>query len=348
MSMKLGLPLSGVVLSAFVATGAAAEVPRVATDIAPVHGLVARVMEGLGTPEMIVEAGASPHGYSMRPSEARALERAEAVFWVGSALEPWLEGAIETLAEGAAVIELLDAPETRTLAFREGARFDAHAHGDEEHDGGDDHGHDAHDEGGHADHDDHAEAEDHAGEESHADHEGHDHDGIDPHAWLDPENGKAWLGVIADTLADLDPENAETYRANAEAGQSEIDAAVADVRDMLSAAEGISFIVFHDAFQYFESRFDIAAAGAISLSDASDPGPARIAEVQETVRDLGVTCVLAEPQFNRQLVDTVTEGTEARAAVLDPLGVDLEAGPGFYPALIRTLGSGIADCANAP
>ena len=332
MSITSAGSLIGSVIALTAATAVTAEVPRVATDIAPVHSLVARVMDGLGTPDLVVRAGGSPHDYSLRPSEARALERADAVFWVGPALEPWLGGSIDTLASEALVVELLDAPGTITLDFREGAVFDDHDHGDGAHG-------DTHDEAHETDaaHDDHDHDDDH---------EAHDHEGTDPHAWLDPENGKVWLDLIADELAALDPENADTYRGNAAAGRDEIDAAMADARAALSSAGESEFVVFHDAYHYFENRFGISAAGAISLSDASDPSPARIEEVRDRVRDLGVACVFSEPQFNQNLVETVTEGTSARAAVIDPIGLDLEEGPGFYPALIRSVAEDIAGCAS--
>ena len=170
--------------------------------------------------------------------------------------------------------------------------------------------------------------------------------GIDPHAWLDPENGKVWLDVIARELAALDPENAGTYRSNAAAGKDEIDAAVAEARDTLSAAGELDFVVFHDAYHYFENRFDIPAAGAISVSDASDPTPARVEEIRGTVRDLGVSCVFSEPQFDQRLVRTVLDGTEGKAGVIDPLGFEIEEGPDFYPSLIRSIADEIAGCAS--
>ncbi|SDE08173.1 zinc ABC transporter substrate-binding protein [Limimaricola pyoseonensis] len=361
MSMTSERSLIGCALALTVASGAAAEVPRVATDIAPVHGLVARVMDGLGEPDLVVQPGASPHDYSMRPSEARALEQADAVFWIGPALEPWLDETIDTLASDALVVELLDAPGLVTLEFREGAVFDDHDHdhGGEAHADGDhahdedhaDHDHEDHADHGHEDgHDEHASHDGEGHDEAHADHAGHDHghahDGLDPHAWLDPENGKIWLELIAEELATLDPENAETYRANATAGQGEIDAAVSEARETLASAGEIEFVVFHDAYHYFENRFGISASGAISLSDASDPSPARIEEVRDRVRDLGVACVFSEPQFNQSVVETVTEGTEARAAVIDPIGFELEVGPDFYPALIRSIAEDIAGCAS--
>ncbi|WP_319637514.1 zinc ABC transporter substrate-binding protein [Roseitranquillus sediminis] len=312
MSIRLRRAIAGLaplVGAAFSAATASAEVPSVATDIAPVHSLVARVMDGLGEPSLVVDPGASPHGYSMRPSEARALSEADAVFWIGSELEPWLEDAIANLAPDAVSVALLDAPTTTVLEFRTGATFAEHAH--EEH-------------------------------EEEQDHE----QGHDPHAWLDPENGKAWLEVIADEMGRLDPENAAAYAANAEAGHAEIEAVEAEIERLIAPARGMDFIVFHDAYHYFEARFGIQAAGAISLSDASDPSPARVEAVRETVTELGVTCVFSEPQYNQALVRTVTEGTRARSAVIDPLGVGLESGPDFYPQLLRSVAEEMVGCAE--
>ncbi|SFE58032.1 zinc ABC transporter substrate-binding protein [Roseivivax sediminis] len=370
MSMTFRRSLLPCALAATAATTAAADVPRVATDVAPVHGLVARVMAGVGEPETVVQPGSSPHSYSMRPSEARALEQADLVFWVGEELEPWLAGAVETLASDARIVELLDAPGITTLEFRQGATFGGHDHEGHEHavDDRADHDHEAedhadhdhegaehgHDNEGHAEHTHDHEDHDHGGEahEDHDhesdDHAGHDHahDGVDPHAWLDPENGKVWLDLIAEELAALDPENAETYRSNAAAGQDEIDGVIAEVRETLSAAGAIDFVVFHDAYHYFENRFDVPAAGAISLSDASDPTPARVEEIRDTVRELGVACVFSEPQFDQRLVRTVLDGTEGQAGVIDPLGFEIEMGPDFYPALIRSIAEEMAGCAS--
>lgn len=330
-----------------------AEVPSVAVDIAPVHSLVARVMDGVGTPDLIVQPGASPHEYSLRPSEAKALQDANLVFWVGHGLTPWLEDAIETLATNAAVTELLESDGTIELEFREGALFEAHDHGDEDHgEHDDDHADEKHDD--HAHDEDHAkeEHEDHAkgghdeGHEDHAEegHESHDHRAHDPHAWLSPMNAATWLNVIAGQLSAADPDNAGVYFANAAAGRAEIETLITEVNAMLEPVRGKQFIVFHDAYQYFETDFDFAASGAISVGDASDPSPARIAEIQARISDEEIDCVLAEPQFNPGLVATVLDGTDAQTGVLDPLGSELEPGAALYQQLITNLAMTLAKC----
>lgn len=307
-----------------VAGMARADVPSIAVDIAPVHSLVARVMEGVGSPALIVPSGASPHGHTLKPSEAKALQDAEIVFWIGPELTPWLGDTIETLAPDALVIGLLAAPGTTGLAQRGDAIFEPHDHGTAE-----DHGPDE------ADHDD-------RDQDEHG-HEGHS-PGLDPHAWLDPGNAKVWLDVIATALSNADPAHEDSYLANAAAGNAEIDMLVGDVSVILDPVRDRSFIVFHDAYQYFESAFDFPASGAISLSDAAKPGPARIEEIRNRVDSTDVTCVLAEPQFNPDLVDTVLDGTEAQSAVVDPLGSGLSPGPTLYPQLLRELAQTLAGC----
>ena len=325
-----------------------ADAPRVAVDIAPVHSLVTRVMEGIGTPDLIIQAGASPHKYSLRPSEAAALQDANLVFWIGSGLTPWLTDTIETLAPNANVTELLEADGTIELEFREGALFEAHDdHEEDEHRDDDDHkeeddhaddAHDDHEEEGHDDHSD----DDHDDEE--AGHDEHEHGNHDPHAWLSPQNAMTWMNVIAGQLSAADPDNAGAYFANAAAGRAEIKVLIGEVTATLDPVRDGRFIVFHDAYQYFETDFNFPASGAISISDASDPSPARIAEIQDRIAEQGIDCVLAEPQFNPGLVATVLEGSNAQTGILDPLGSDLKPGSALYPQLIRNLSTALAGC----
>ncbi len=315
-------------LGLLLATPAAGAAPLVVADIPPVHSLVARVMEGVGRPELLLPPGASPHHFALRPSEAERLERAELVFWIGEALTPQLEDAMEALAGDAEVVELMDADGVRQLAFREGTLFEPHEHGDDDND---------HDDAAHEEYD-------HGEDQAHDEHEGHDHHGADPHVWLDPENARAMMSAIAAALSDKDPEHAARYAANAAAGRAEVAALIPEIDAMLAPARGKPFFVFHDAYHHFEARFGVEAAGAISLSEATPPGPRRLDELREAVRSRHVLCVFAEPQFDPKLAALVTEGTEARAAALDPLGAGLEPGPALYPTLLRDIAASLAAC----
>ena len=287
---------------------AAGEVEVVAS-IAPVHSLVARVMQGVDPsgngPYLLLPPGASPHDHALRPSDAAALERAVLVFSVGPRLEPWLERPLATLAAGARVVRLADTPGQTRLAPRKGAAF---------------------------------ETSDHGSGPAQAD------DETDPHLWLDPMNAKLWLGVIAAALAEADPENRELYLANAEAARTELDTLATQIAARLDPVRGRPFVVFHDAFHYFEHRFAFEAAGAVALGDARAPGPARITRIRARIRTFGAVCLFREPQFRAPLVATVAEGTGVRIGLLDPLGANLQPGPDLYPALLRGLADSLADC----
>ena len=307
--------LAVILASSALATPSLAEDVNVVTSIKPVHSLVANVMAGVGTPYLVVKGGASPHTYSLKPSDARALESADLVFWIGHDLEVFLAGPLETLSANAKIVTLDEAHGLITLAFRESGTFEAHAHDEE--------------------------TASHA-EESH-DHE-EDHGGIDTHLWLDPLNAKAMVHEIEEALVAADPANATTYRENAQKTVAALDALVAEVDATLGPVKHKPYIVFHDAYQYFESRFGLNAAGSITVSPEAIPGAQRIAEIHDKVKQLDATCVFAEPQFEPRLVTVVTEGTNAKAGVLDPLGAELEDGPSLYFELIRNMAASMKTC----
>ena len=298
---------------------------RVVTSIKPVHSLVAAVMQGVGTPDLIVEGAGSPHTYALKPSQAKQLQEADLVFWMSHDLEAFLEKSIDGIATKAVSVPLMESRGLITLGFREGGAFD-------------DHGHDEHD-----DHDEHDKDDDHD-HEKHDDHDEHDHGEVDPHVWLDPENAKAMVHEIEEALAKADPANAATYESNAEAVMAKLDSLVAEIDSELQPVKGRGYIVFHDAYQYFENRFGVSAIGSITVSPEVLPGAERVSDLQEKVRSLDATCVFSEPQFEPKLVATVTENTNARTGVLDPLGAAIDKGPNLYFTLIRNMASSLKNC----
>ena len=342
---------------------------KVVTSIKPIHSLVASVMQGAGTPSLIVEGANSPHNYALKPSQARNLQQADIVFWMGHDLEAFLEGAIETIAKDAKSVSLMDSHGITKLAFREGGTFDAHDHDDHDdhnehkhdehgHDDHDEHkhnehGHDDHDEHkddehGHDDHDEHKHNEhEHDKHEEHDSHEGHNHGAFDPHLWLDPQNAKALVHEIEEHLAKIDPANAALYEANAANLMTQLDALTTELTAELAPVSDKGYIVFHDAYQYFENRFGLSAVGAITISPEVAPGADRIRELQEEVRNAHAICVFSEPQFQPKMVQLVTENTNAGTAVLDPLGASLKEGPELYVTLIRTMAQTIKSCLSS-
>lgn len=314
----LVIPALAIPALLFAGTMRAADAPVVVTSIKPIHSLVAAIMQGVGEPELIVDGAASPHTYNLKPSNARALQEAKVIFWVGPGLEAFLEKPLQALGSDASFAELDDAPGLVKLPFREGGAFEPHDDGDE-----------------------HIGAE--AAHGAEADHD-HDHGAFDTHLWLDPMNAKAMAAMITTTLVAADPANALTYQANAKALDDRLTALDEEIAAAVAPVKDKPFIVFHDAYQYFEHRYGIRVAGSITVSPETIPGAERVSEIHRKVGELGATCVFAEPQFEPRLVDVVIEGTRARSGVLDPEAATLKAGPDLYFTLMRGIAESMKDC----
>jgi zinc transport system substrate-binding protein len=319
-------------------SAAAAEIDVVAS-IKPVHSLVANVMEGVGEPVLLVKGTGSEHSYSLRPSEARALEQAEVVFWVGETMETFLIKPLHALAGDAEVVELWEVPGLTLLPTREGGMWEVHEHGDEHADAG--HGEDEH-----AEHKESEHAEEQAGDHA-AEHEagaGHAHGETDMHVWLDPGNAKVLADAIANAIADADPDRAAIYQANTERLRQRLDELDRSLEERLASVADRPYVVFHDAYQYFEHRYGVKAVGAITINPTVRPGAQRLGEIHARLEELDAACVFAEPQFEPTLVETVIEGTSAKRGVLDPLGATIDAGPDHYFQLLNGLADSLVDC----
>ena len=316
-------------LASLVAGAAAAEVPRVVTDIHPVHSLTAQVMGDLGTPELLLEKGADEHAFQLRPSQAASLAEADLVIWIGPELTPWLDRALDGVTGEVSRLGLLAADATYRQDF---GLTDGHDHAAEE--VGHDH---AAEEAGH----------DHAAEEAGHDHAGdeHDHSGLDPHVWLDPANAKLWLTLIAADLSRLDPANAATYAANAASAKARIEALDAEVAALLDPVKGKPIVVFHDAYGYFAGHYGLTVAASVALGDAASPGAARLSALRSTIKAGTALCIFPEVQHDPALVTQMAEGTGIRiGGAIDPSGSSLEPGPGLYPGLLTGLARTIAAC----
>jgi zinc transport system substrate-binding protein len=314
---------------------------KVMASIKPIHSLVAQVMEGVGTPGLIVDGAGSPHTFSLKPDQAAALEQSQVIFWVGHELEAFLEKPIEALGSKAKAVSLMEAEGVKHLAVREGATFDAHAdHGEEGHTehAGHDHDHDKKAENAEGEH-----KHDHDDKKAEGEHK-HEHGEEDAHIWLAPENAIALVNTIAATLSEADKDNAKTYAANAEKTIANIKALDEELKPLVAPAKDKGFIVFHDAYQYFESSYGLAAAGAISINPENPPGAAAITKLRERIAAGKVKCVFSEPQFDAKLVNIILEGSTVKAAVLDPLGADVEPGPELYGKVMRNLATNLGGC----
>ena len=347
---------------------------KVVASIKPIHSLATYLMEGVAKPKLIVDGYASPHGFALKPSHAKMLQEADLIFWVGEDLESFLEKPLNTIAKKAENIELMEIKGLNKLKFRERNIFDGHddhdhghkedKHKEEDHDDHDhkkkdghkeddhdDHDHkkkdghkeDDHDHGhkkkdDHDDHDDHG----HKKKDDHDDHEGHHHGEYDPHIWLDPINAKVILNEMVEHLIENDPNNASTYKSNLNKALKDLDKLTVDVMTELN--KSTPSIVFHDAYQYFEERFNVKVLGAFTVNTDVMPGAEQLAEIREIIEHDKITCIFSEPQFNPDIINAVAKDMDIKTGVLDPLGATLDPGKDLYFDLIKNMSKSFKGC----
>jgi len=320
---KLPLILSILSMLTFF-TSASTEI-KVVTSIKPIHSLASYLMDGVGKPSLIVNGYASPHAFSMKPSHAKMLQNADIIFWVGESMENFLKKPLSSIAKKAEKIELIEVKGLNVLKFRERNIFDEHNHDDhaKKEDDHDDH-----------DHDDHTKKED--------DHDDHAHGDYDSHIWLDPMNAKVILNEMAEHLIENDTENASKYKNNLKKALKEIDTLIIQVMTELN--KSVSSIVFHDAYQYFEQRFNVNILGAFTVNPDVMPGAEQLAEIREIIEHDKVACVFSEPQFNPDIINAVAKDMKIKTGVLDPLGATLDPGKNLYFDLIKNMSLSFKDC----
>jgi zinc transport system substrate-binding protein len=310
MSPARGSSVLAIALALLAPAETGAEVPDVVASVKPIHSLVAGIMAGIGEPALLVKGNASPHDYALKPSDAAALEKADLVFWIGEGFELFLVKPLRSLSAESRVVELADTDGLVLLAPREGGIWDPH-------------------------------------QDEHAEDERHEHGAFDGHLWLDPRNAMLMAARIARVLAERDPEHAETYRANGDALQARLDALDSELATRLGPVKDVPFIVFHDAYQYFERRYGLAGVGSITVGPDQPPGAGRLQDIQEKIATHGARCVFREPNLEPALVDTVIAGTPARSGVLDPEGASLNEGADLYFDLLRGIAESLKFCLAA-
>ena len=309
---------------------------KVVTSIKPIHSLASYVMDGVGKPDVIVDGYNSPHGFSLKPSHAKMLENADLVIWVGEDLEAFLEKPLNTIAKKAKNIEVMDLKGIKKLEFREKNIFEGH----------DDHGHDEHkDEHKEHGHDEHKDEHKEHGHDEHKEkdaHEGHHHGEHDPHVWLDPMNAKVIIKEITKQLVQIDSKNSAAYKANSKKALADIDKLTKAIKKDLN--KDLRFVVFHDAYQYFEKRFNIQVLGALTVNTDVMPGAEQLSEIREVIEHEKVNCIFSEPQFNPSIIKSIAKDTKVKTGILDPLGAKLDKGKNLYFDLLNDMASSFKGC----
>ena len=335
--MKKTLTIISIIVFTFLAINSIAKAEiKVVTSIKPIHSLASYVMDGVGKPDIIVDGYNSPHNFSLKPSHAKMIEKANLIIWVGEDLETFLEKPLKTISKDAVNVEIMGLKGVKKLKFREKNIFESHDDHGHDHK---EHGHDEHKEHGHVEHKEHGHKE-----KKHNDHghEGHAHGEHDPHVWLDPMNAKVIVKEIENQLVRLDPNNASKYKANSKKAQSELDILTKNIKKDLK--KDLRFVVFHDAYQYFENRFGIKVLGALTVNPDILPGAEQLSEIREVIEHEKVNCLFSEPQFNPAIIKSIAKDTKIKTGVLDPLGATLNKGKGMYSELLQSMYASFKGC----
>lgn len=289
--------------------GYAFSAPSVVTTILPLHALTAGVMGNVAAPTLLIKGGNSPHSYSLRPSDAKALSNADLIIWVGTELESFLAKPLVNLSQKSRIITLIQQQELIRLPQRVSGVWEHH----------DEHGQEISE-------------------------TGHSEKHYNPHLWLDPQNAIRIVRLVTEALIALDQTNRTVYQSNALDLEKRLLKLDQELDHQLQHVKDLPYLVFHDAYPYFEHRYNMHPLGAISINPERRTGAKRIAEIRNQIKASNALCVFSEPQFKPQLVQALISGTTANAGILDPLGADLSPGQESYFVLLRRMGENLSEC----
>ena len=337
MGHKAGLLLLGVFVAIWVPQPLLAQSSmRVSVSIPPLYSLVAGVMEGVGKPELLMAGLQSPHTQALTPSILRKINQSDLVVWVGPSYEFSLkktlgggmgDGLDNNLKDGA-VLTAIQMDNLVHYGQRQTESADDHAH---------EHNHER-------------------AEGSDDDQQHFDLGYIDPHIWLSTDNAKEIVLQVGQRLSEADPANAGQYERNVTKILNRIDRLFADLSMQLANLEKRHYLVFHDAFQYFEKAFGLENMGVVALNAHRSPGARHLHELLERIQDLtngtknglsnssGSLCVFREPQFSSNALQVLVKEPGVKQGILDPLGVDFPLDKDHWFTLMENLAHGFAEC----
>ena len=283
--------------------------PRVVSSIAPIHSLTASIMADVGQPKLLLRSGSSPHSSALRPSDISAIEHADLIIWVGPMMEQFLTKALHAAQVESYTLTLIQTPGLVLHPVREGGLWPEDQHGD--------HNDDTHD------------------------------STTDQHIWLNPINAIRIAEAIRDQLIAIDPLRANAYSKNYNTLEERLQAMDRRLKQQLLPVQSALYIVFHDAYQTFETHYGLNPVGAVTIDPERRPGARRLHQIRENIIKSNVACLFSEPQFEPRYIEPLAEGTTLRVGVLDPLGSQLTPGPELYFELMQGLADALVSCLDS-
>ncbi|UZE60200.1 zinc ABC transporter substrate-binding protein ZnuA [Aeromonas veronii] len=289
---------------------------EVLTTIKPLGFIAAAITDGVSEPKVLLPTGASPHDFSLRPSDIRSINSADLVVWVGPELEGFMAKPLANHPHALALTQVEGMP---LFNYATQDSHDSHNH--------DDHDHATHE---HGDHDE--------------GHEGHHHEGVDPHIWLGPTQAKMIAKAIASELGKLDPANQARYDANLATFDAKVDAKDKVITGQMKAVNEKGYFVFHEAYGYWERHYGMSSKGHFTVSPERRPGAKTLVDIRKALEEKQASCIYAEPQFSPAVIESVVRNTGAKVLLLDEVGEQVPLGPDGYPQFMQQLADAFAQC----
>lgn len=283
----------------------------VVASLKPLGFIASAIADGVTETQVLLPDGASEHDYSLRPSDAKRLQNADLVVWIGPEMEAFMDKTASAFPE-AKKVTISALPGVKPLLMK----------------GADDDDHDP----------DHRHAEGEKGDED------HHHGDYNMHLWLSPEIARLSAVAIHDKLVELMPQSRAKLDANLKNFEAQLAATDKQVGNELAPLKGKGYFVFHDAYGYYEKHYGLTSLGHFTVNPEIQPGAQRLHDIRTQLVEQKATCVFAEPQFRPAVVEAVSRGTSVRMGTLDPLGTHIPLGKSSYTDFLTQLANQYSSC----
>jgi len=285
----------------------------VLTTVKPLGFIANAITDGVTETKVLLPTSASPHDYSLKPSDVEQLQSAQLVVWIGEEMESFLEKSIDKLPKEK-VLTLEDVPAIKELVEHSGEeKEDKHDHKHE-----------------------HKHSHNHA-------HDGHDHD-EDWHIWLSPKAGEQIAEQIAERLSQQLPEQKAKIAENLANFKATLATKNSEIAKQLEPVKSKGYYTFHDAYGYFEDAYGLKSLGSFTINPTVAPGAKTLNAIKKSIAQKQAQCLFAEPQFTPKVIESLSKGTSAKVGQLDPLGAKIELSREAYPQFLQSLADQFSDC----
>lgn len=334
-------------IAAAILSFSAAASATIVTSVKPLGFIASSIANDITDTEVLVPAGASPHDYSLKPSDVQKLKSAEMLIWIGEDVDAFLDKSIDDL-DYKKVLTIKDIAAIEPFLLK--GEHHHHHHGEGDVHEGHDHAHKGHEHKGHEHaHEGHDHKHEHKhehGHEGHKHHHDHEHEdlGVNWHVWYSPDISKAVAQRIAAKLLKQYPEKKDLIEKNVAEFNRTLDEQSAKIKTQLEGVKDKGFYVFHDAYGYFNNAYGLKQTGYFTINPLVAPGAKTLAKIKEEIAEHKVTCLFAEPQFTPKVIESLSKGTKVNVGRLDPMGDAVKLGANSYAAFLQFTADSYAQC----